>query len=534
MQEKDAPKLFTLSGHSHVLKSISFDASGKILLSTSWDRTARLWNLQQKHPASDSLVLRGHDGPVFGGALTPTGQHAYTASWDGIRAWQMGRFAATSSPSSFQLRQLSALDVSNDNRWLAAADSSGDVCLRRIGDESAFSIPPKVIPLPVDDENDFNPLGCVFSPDGRWLATSTWSTLSLWAVGTSGVMTESALSIEIQSAEFGFRIGPPNNVKFSPNSRWLITHGSDVRFWDVWQEATSKPTFALPIEAGLSAISPRTGKYIVFANGNSMDISIWDWNQTAAPPRPKCSISHQFKYIQSLEISPDDLWLLATGTTDDDEDPMAWVWNLKQIETHAEGKKVTHPDVSSHAFSRDSRWLITGSNHGTAYAWSMSASRPNKTPIVFSGNEQNVLSVAISPDGEWLTTGGYDTTVRIWRFRTPEEPPLVLRGHDSGVFHLRFTSDSRSLITGDGDEVIFWDLDITSLVNRCCKIAGRGLDSEESSLTSPLPASSSTLPPPRESQSCWAEEHETNRATDRTHFQSVVKLAIRPPPWHVQ
>ena len=57
----DGKELTTLRGHESTLPDSSFSPDGKLVLTTSWDRTARVWNAETGEQAA---VLRGHQTRV--------------------------------------------------------------------------------------------------------------------------------------------------------------------------------------------------------------------------------------------------------------------------------------------------------------------------------------------------------------------------------------------------------------------------------------------------------------------------------------
>jgi WD40 repeat protein len=66
------------------------------------------------------------------------------------------------------------------------------------------------------------------------------------------------------------------------------------------------------------------------------------------------------------------------------------------------------------AISPDGRWLVTGSEDGTARVWDLQAQDPGADPVVLRGHQGEIHAVAISPDGRWLVTGSEDGTARGW------------------------------------------------------------------------------------------------------------------------
>jgi hypothetical protein len=68
-----------LRGHNRDVWSAAFSPDGKLIVTASWDETARIW-----HAASvkEIAVLRGHDSGVYSAAFSPDGKRIVTASWD--------------------------------------------------------------------------------------------------------------------------------------------------------------------------------------------------------------------------------------------------------------------------------------------------------------------------------------------------------------------------------------------------------------------------------------------------------------------
>jgi WD40 repeat protein len=85
----------TLSGHEGLVRAVAFSPDGKLVLTGSDDKTARLWET-----AGGKLVatLSEHEGWVDAVAFSPDGKLALTGSWDGMaRLWEAvgGKLVAT-------------------------------------------------------------------------------------------------------------------------------------------------------------------------------------------------------------------------------------------------------------------------------------------------------------------------------------------------------------------------------------------------------------------------------------------------------
>lgn len=79
----------TLKGHTDVVQDIAFDPhSGKLLCSCSADMSIRLWDIQETY--SCIKTLQGHDHNVSSVAFTPSADHVVSSSRDRtIKIWEV-------------------------------------------------------------------------------------------------------------------------------------------------------------------------------------------------------------------------------------------------------------------------------------------------------------------------------------------------------------------------------------------------------------------------------------------------------------
>ncbi len=245
----------TLRAHPSAYKSpdrLSTDRGGRFLASAGTDG-ARLWDLQTGKELA--FLALGH---VRAAVLLPAGDGLVTVAPTGMHLWPIQ--AAEGVIRIGPARTLWA------QRALRTAMSSADARLMVVisGDDQATV-------LPLDDPRRqllLRPHNSVshayISPDGRWVATGAFAgwgvrvwnaadgTLAADLTATEGASPEVAL----KDASYGI---------FSPNGRWLITTSArQVSFWEVgtWERRRSLLTLA---DAGVPSVIAFSGDSATFA-----------------------------------------------------------------------------------------------------------------------------------------------------------------------------------------------------------------------------------------------------------------------------
>ena len=247
-----------------------------------------------------------------------------------------------------------------------------------------------------------------FSPDGRWLVTTTQE-------GNSSDMPSLARIWDLASGTLvGKPLEHPSLIRaahFSPDSRQLLVLGWEgTRFWDV---ATGRPASV----------------------------------QLPANSRPTQAV-----------FSPDGRRLL-TG-----EYSAARLWD---VETGMQvGPNLRHDLQVRHlAFSPDGRYVVTGSGgqgrrEGEARVWDAATGLPVTPPLP---HQLPVLHVAFSPDGRYILTAGgdpdshgQDGEVRLWEvfaLQAREQPAACHPGQWASLSH-----DGQLGLKRGGNAVELWDV----------------------------------------------------------------------------
>lgn len=91
--------------------------------------------------------------------------------------------------------------------------------------------------------------------------------------------------------------------------------------------------------------------------------------------------------------------------------------------------------------------------------------------------------MSIDENQQVLATGGDNPSIVYWNIADLANPiqRFVLNGHTSKVLNggIFFSSDGNTLISASRNEVILWDVNSDSWIEKACRIAGRNFTQEE-------------------------------------------------------
>jgi WD40 repeat protein/serine/threonine protein kinase len=111
-------------------------------------------------------------------------------------------------------------------------------------------------------------------------------------------------------------------------------------------------------------------------------------------------------------------------------------------------------EVTSVAFSPDSKTLVSGSEDGTVKLWDAATGTVLRT---WTGHVAGVTCVAFSADGKLVASGSWDGTVRLWEPATGKL--LRILQHPQGVLCVALGHNDQLLASGCADNVArLWDI----------------------------------------------------------------------------
>ncbi len=287
-----------LTGHKHKINSVAFSKDSRYLISSSWDNTVRIWDMDN---FSTKQILIGHNDNVWDCTISSDNKYIASASldnsfiiWDFETGKQLFRYEI--EPDSIInkgiIPELDSkfpnsvydVDFSPDNRFIALGSADH---LVRIFDLSNFEL------IETLDLHDGWVLEVRFSEDGKYLVSGGFkSEIIIWE-------TEFFTPIQILKD----KDGDNGTFIFTDNNSKLLTPGDSViNIWDIKTGEIIDSISAPHAFQGLQLT--KDGEYVV-TSAEDHTVRIWHIKSgkviwTYYNPKPE---------IGGFRISPDGIYL---------------------------------------------------------------------------------------------------------------------------------------------------------------------------------------------------------------------------------
>jgi len=141
--------------------------------------------------------------------------------------------------------------------------------------------------------------------------------------------------------------------------------------------------------------------------------------------------------VSTVDFSPDGKYVVSGS-----DDGTARVW---EAASGVEGARVNHADgVWPVAFSPDGIYVISGCDE-TARVWEAASG----VEVARITHDDIVRSVAFSPDGEYVVSGSWDGTARVWEAASGVEGARMT--HQGYVWSAIFSPNGKYVVSGSDD-----------------------------------------------------------------------------------
>ncbi|QDL10663.1 hypothetical protein DP113_24565 [Brasilonema octagenarum UFV-E1] len=354
-----------LEKHSNTVRAVSFSPDGKTIVSTSWDNTVRLWNLQGQLLET----LNGHSSAVIGVSFSPDGKTIASASSDKtVRLWNLqGQLLKTFNGHSAEVIGVS---FSPDGKTIASASWDNTVRLWNLQGQL----------LKTFNGHSDGVIGVSFSSDGKTIASaSSDKTVRLWNLQGQLLKTLSGHSDRVYG------------VSFSPDGKTIASASSDktIRLWNLQGQLLKTLNGHSDGVIGVS-FSPN-GKTIASA---SSDKTVRLWNLQGQLP----TLNGHSDALRGVSFSPNDKRIasVSLGKTVSLSDLQG---QLPTLNGHSDA-------VWGVSFSPDGKTIASASSDKTVRLWNLQG----QLLKTLNDDSDAVWGVSFSPDGKTIASASSDNT----------------------------------------------------------------------------------------------------------------------------
>ncbi|MDE0484042.1 MAG: WD40 repeat domain-containing protein [Candidatus Poribacteria bacterium] len=477
----------TFEGFTRSGNSVTFSADGRMLASTGYTETIRIWNIEN----GTNRMISTPDNSVMSMMFSPDGKTLASSNRKKVRLWDI-------KTAKFKVSLEDTTDVRN---IVFNPDGSALYGLSRNGDEVRFwDTNTGKIKMRLGLERTFR-RPYALSPDGQTFATASRNDykVQLWDTQTGklkNTLTADAKYVKMLAIANGkpklvnFPRRSAGSMAFSPDGKTLaVASDGEIALWD---PETAQPKFILTENGTFYYLMFSPDGRTLAARGkvwrNESGIFLFNIDTTDVQ---KCGLRHFLPahkpVVNSIVFSPDGqtlasgyerenirLWDVSSGNVKQVFTGHPYPLWIQSVAFSPNGKTLASLSISTQSSASKAeillwdattgKYQVTLKGHGKAFGRSIPR-HPN--------------SIVFNSDGKTLISGSLDGKVRFWNAKTKARDSFfhglrgaifghdkaTLKGNKDHVLSIALSPDERTLASGSSDKTIcLWDVHNRKLI----------------------------------------------------------------------
>ncbi|OAQ26882.1 WD40 repeat-like protein [Linnemannia elongata AG-77] len=343
-----------LNGDAGQLTCITFSPTGGLIVTSSWDKTVRLWDSSNGHLISK---LSGHRSGITACAFSPDGLQIASGGYDGItRLWEVNTNQSSSNTQDVAAK-VRTVAYSHDGlciisyriddtiqRWNSSTGASRTVPSRWTADAWCFAL----------------------SPNGHWFASGCEDgNIRLLNVRTDVV----------DRVLFGTTDCPIDDMSFSRCGRWLAAcdRDGDTLLWDLDRaHDQGKVVGEMDFQLHSMDYSPDGQRLAISTSASS--VLIWDLLSS----EPDIKLEGHTDAVYSVAYSPCGKWILSGSN---DKTARLWSDGVDSWSCNAVVGRCLEAVTSVAWNPVVPLEFVTGSDDGSVRVWRISGSEAGDVSV---------------------------------------------------------------------------------------------------------------------------------------------------------
>jgi len=456
------PKLVLPVGHTERVNYADFSPDGKYIVSTSEDKTAKLWDIRT---GKELHTFYGHTKNVITARFNADGKTITTTSNDNtIKIWNIasGNLLQTLEANA---DRVAFSEVSPDGKYFLIVQRSTNTKSSTV-DIWDIGSGKLVHTLKDSTMNDIHSLD--FSPDGKYLLTqNNAANAMMWNISSGQLLHVFKMKYVTIWTNGNFK--GISSVKFSPDGKRIINlHDVESHLYesrnkdrraDVWDIANDSLLYTLD-NVNAAQFSP-DGKYILTYKFNDASVELLDAASGSFVAALGATVemvedvtsgntyrTYHADWIKSVQYSPDGHIVTFSGN----DSVKIWKADMSQS-LYALG------NVRSIKYSPDGKYMVAACWDSTAKVWDITSGKVVQSFNAAEGDlAGDVYAAKFSDNGQFVFTISYNDIVKVWNVVSGRLIIALKKDDNTGINTIKYSSDNKKIITAAKNNTIkIWD-----------------------------------------------------------------------------